>query len=80
MSEATICITEEPIAITIGETLVQNVFPGGATDHGSLTGLLDNDHPQYLQTAARLAEFDTEQAKIEARQSLGLQVIDGGTF
>lgn len=23
---------------------------GGVTDHGALTGLLDNDHPQYSQT------------------------------
>lgn len=23
--------------------------PGGVTDHGALTGLEDNDHPQYVQ-------------------------------
>lgn len=80
MSEAVITVVDDVLAINVADTLTQNVFPGGASDHGSLTGLLDNDHPQYLQTAARLAEFDTEQAKIEARQSLGLQIIDCGTF
>jgi len=29
---------------------------GGATDHGALTGLGDNDHPQYLLTTAKAAD------------------------
>lgn len=31
---------------------------GGVSDHGSLTGLLDNDHPQYALTGSNV-EFDT---------------------
>lgn len=34
----------------------------------------------YLMTASRLAEFDTDEAKADARANLGLQTIDGGTF
>lgn len=30
---------------------------GGVTDHGALTGLADNDHPQYLNEAAALARI-----------------------
>lgn len=33
-----------------------------------------------LKITARLAEFDTEQAKYDARENLGLNIIDGGTF
>lgn len=33
-----------------------------------------------LLTSARLAEFETEEAKAAARANLGLAVIDGGTF
>lgn len=33
-----------------------------------------------LMVTARLSEFDTEQKKQEARESLGLNIIDGGTF
>lgn len=29
---------------------------GGVTDHGALTGLADNDHPQYLLAAAAVTE------------------------
>lgn len=31
---------------------------GGVTDHGALTGLADNDHPQYLLTTATAANSD----------------------
>lgn len=31
---------------------------GGVTDHGDLTGLGDNDHPQYLLTTAKAADSD----------------------
>lgn len=30
----------------------------GVTDHGALTGLEDNDHPQYLLTTAKAADSD----------------------
>lgn len=33
-----------------------------------------------LLISARLAEFDTEEAKAAARANIGLSVIDGGTF
>lgn len=33
-----------------------------------------------LLITARLAEFDTEEAKADARANIGLAVIDGGTF
>jgi hypothetical protein len=33
-----------------------------------------------LSITARLAEFDTEQARIDARTNLGVQIIDAGTF
>ena len=31
---------------------------GGVTDHGLLTGLGDNDHPQYLLTTGKAADAD----------------------
>ena len=31
---------------------------GGVTDHGLLTGLEDNDHPQYLLTTGKAADAD----------------------
>ena len=31
---------------------------GGVTDHGALTGLEDNDHPQYLLTTGKAANSD----------------------
>ncbi|MDD5527222.1 MAG: hypothetical protein PHE11_07470, partial [Candidatus Omnitrophica bacterium] len=36
---------------------------GGVTDHGALTGLADNDHPQYLLTTAQAADSDTVDGK-----------------
>jgi hypothetical protein len=30
-------------------TVINNITQTGETDHGALTGLGDNDHPQYLQ-------------------------------
>ncbi|RIK64844.1 MAG: hypothetical protein DCC65_13400 [Planctomycetota bacterium] len=44
-------------------TLQTTAFAGGAIDHGSLMGLLDDDHPQYVH--------------IDGRP--GGQVVDGGT-
>lgn len=41
---------------TQNRALASSLSPGGASDHGSLTGLSDNDHPQYqLQSAKGLA-------------------------
>ena len=34
--------------------------PGGVTDHGALTGLADDDHPQYLTQARGDARYYTE--------------------
>lgn len=31
---------------------------GGVTDHGALSGLADNDHPQYLLTTGKAADSD----------------------
>ena len=31
---------------------------GGVTDHGALTGLEDDDHPQYLLTTGKAADSD----------------------
>lgn len=36
--------------------------------------------PDMLRISQRLAEFDTADAKTEARENLGLNVIDGGSF
>lgn len=38
------------------------------------------EDPLALHTSMRLAEFNTQQAKAEARASLELEYIDGGTF
>lgn len=37
----------------------------GVTDHGDLTGLEDNDHPQYLLTTGKAADSD----KLDGRDS-----------
>ena len=47
-----------PIADANG-LLDEWVTPGGAaTDHGALTGLADDDHPQYLLATAKAADSD----------------------
>lgn len=35
----------------VGVTLIDSPAGGGISDHGALTGLLDDDHPQYLTEA-----------------------------
>ena len=40
---------------------------GGVTDHGALTGLSDNDHPQYLLTTGKAADSD----KLDGNDSTG---------
>lgn len=39
--------------------------PGGVSDHGALTGLVDDDHPQYLTQARGDARYYTE-AEVDA--------------
>jgi hypothetical protein len=39
--------------------------PGGVTDHGHLSGLLDDDHPRYLTTARGDARYYTK-AEVDA--------------
>ena len=45
-----ICTTNAPITID-STTLTFAEFGAGVTDHGALTGLADDDHPQYLQNS-----------------------------
>ena len=40
----------------------------GVTDHGALTGLEDNDHPQYLLTTGKAADAD----KLDAMGAVGI--------
>lgn len=40
---------------------------GGVTDHGNLSGLSDNDHPQYLLQSRQTAYSTARQAEISAR-------------
>jgi hypothetical protein len=56
-----------------------NAGSGGVTDHGWLTGLLDNDHPQYLLTTGKASDSD----KLDGVDSTGYvntsssQTVDG---
>lgn len=63
--------------------------PAGSGIDGGTTGQVlakasdaDNDFEwiETLHVANRLSEFDTQQAKRDARENLELQHIDGGTF
>lgn len=45
------------VANSGGKSIV--TIPGGVTDHGALTGLTDDDHPQYL-LASGLREWDEQ--------------------
>lgn len=49
--------------------------PGPQGDPGEVVGA-----EMFLAKAARLSEFDSEDAKAAARTNIGLQYIDGGTF
>lgn len=53
--------------------------PAGPPGDGS-GGALEPADIGALAVALRLAEFDTPQAKADARANLGLQTIDGGSF
>lgn len=46
---------------------------GGVTDHGLLTGLEDNDHPQYLLTTGKAADAD----KLDGIDSTGFVQTSG---
>lgn len=61
------------IAVTAGEDGFELVAgSGGATDHGALTGLSDNDHPQY----ALLASVNT----FTAQQSVNVEDSETSTY
>lgn len=49
---------------------------GGVTDHGALTGLLDDDHPQYLTEGRGDLRYPTISATNAALNALALE-IDG---
>lgn len=40
------------------DEIYAKIGEGGVTDHGLLTGLEDNDHPQYLLTTGKAADSD----------------------
>lgn len=46
---------------------------GGVSDHGALTGLEDNDHPQYLLTTGKAADAD----KLDGIDSTGFVQTSG---
>ena len=48
---------------------------GGVTDHGDLTGLGDNDHPQYLLTTAKAADSDKLDGKTLAQVMLSIYPV-----
>ena len=51
------------------------VFSGVQGPSGAVVG-----GENYLARMNRLSEFDTDQAKADARANIGLAVIDAGTF
>jgi hypothetical protein len=62
-----------------GSQLVFQTFPAGVTDHGALTGLSDNDHPQYLLAASGLttASGDARYAHIIHDHALATIIASG---
>lgn len=69
---------------TIAATTVQAALEeivaeasGGVTDHGALTGLGDDDHPQYTLTAEAQAIADAAQAAAEATAQAALNAHTG---
>jgi len=45
------------------------------TDHGALTGLADNDHPQYLLTSGKAADSDKLDGKTYAQLMLSIYPV-----
>jgi hypothetical protein len=66
--------------------LIQQFFSGegAVADQDTIVGLgtaaSPLNAPDMLRISQRLGEFDTQTAKNEARDNLGLNIIDGGTF
>ena len=66
------------------EAIVYQNFGAGVADQDTILGT-GNTHdpyraPDMLRITRRLSEFDTQTARHEARDNLGLNIIDGGTF
>jgi hypothetical protein len=55
------------------ENLIGGGGGGGVTDHGALTGLSDDDHPQYLLTTGTAADSD----KLDGLDSTGFVQTSG---
>jgi hypothetical protein len=64
-----ISIDGEGSSFTITVTTGSGGGGGGVTDHGLLTGLADDDHPQYARKAQNLADLVSPST---ARTNLGL--------
>lgn len=65
--------------VTLGEIqqydgAVWSELGGGITDHGALTGLADNDHPQYALDAATTAALAAKQALSDHDLFVGARV------
>lgn len=60
--------------------LVDVGIPGPPGPAGAPGTPGSGDPGDYLQTALRLAEFSTPEARAAARANLELETIDGGTF
>lgn len=66
--------------------LVQQFFSGegAVADQDTIVGLGTQasplNAPDMLRISQRLGEFTTQTAKNEARDNIGLNIIDGGTF
>lgn len=50
---------------------------GGVTDHGALTGLEDNDHPQYLLTTGKAADSDKLDGQLASYYALATHDHNG---
>lgn len=66
------------------EAIIYQNFGAGVADQDTILGT-GNHHdpyraPDMLRVSRRLSEFDTQTARHEARDNLGLNIIDGGTF
>ena len=69
-----IVVKKEPAPPPIIIKTVQQGPPGPPGSPGS------GEPGDYLQTALRLGEFDTDEKRAAALANLGIAVIDGGTF